>query len=359
MNDRLEVASVDHPHCCVSRALQDFANSPNSEELELNVITVKDLDKGLKLLKEVKCDVLALPADLLHGKQLQMLEAECEVIGARAPRRPAHILVSKEDLLHQPGFGILLAESPLTRRQLRRYRRNLRVLSPKAYANINSIKFPDGNEKDLAKWMEELRLNGSIDGFVTSREVYTSNHWRARRHVLGIEPEERHGYRFLPIAYSDLIIFISRRNFPKRLANMISEVEGETAWWVQNHLIGSLDREMLNKIGVLVRHRQVGAIMREAEQDLDLTMESTFHNPEGDVTDPEVQVEIRIEVLSNDGTNTLSMERLVAHSNYENATIAMLHDWDRMLDVATSELPEERTRQGKDPAKDAWLNIDD
>tara|TARA_Y100001970_G_scaffold292678_1_gene435090 strand:- start:6868 stop:7947 length:1080 start_codon:yes stop_codon:yes gene_type:complete len=359
MNDRLEVASVDHPHCCVSQALKDFGNSSDSEGLELDLISVKDLDEGLKLLKDVKCDILALPAYLLHGKQLQMLEAGCEVIGARTPRRPARILVSEEDLFHQPGFGILLAESPLVRRQLRRYRRNIRVLSPKAYANINSVELPKGNEKDLAIWMEDLRSSGSIDGFVTSREVYTSNHWRTRRHVLGIEPEESHGHRFIPVAYSDLVIFISRRNFPVRLANLISEVEGESSWWVQNHLIGSMDEEMLSKIGLLVRHRQVGAIMREAEQDLDLAMESTFHDPEGDVTDTEVHVEIRIEILSNDGTNTLSMERLVAHSNYQNATVAMLRDWDRMLDIATSELPEQRTRRGKEPAKDAWLNIDD
>ena len=44
--------------------------------------------------------------------------------------------------------------------------------------------------------------------------------------------------------------------------------------------------------------------MRQAEEFLDLTMETVFHDPEGDTETTEVHVEIRIEFLSDDGMQT-------------------------------------------------------
>ena len=58
---------------------------------------------------------------------------------------------------------------------------------------------------------------------------------------------------------------------------MISEKEGESAWWVQNHLLGSVSEEELDRVGILVRHRQVGTIMRKAQEFFDLAMENAFH----------------------------------------------------------------------------------
>jgi hypothetical protein len=112
----------------------------------------------------------------------------------------------------------------------------------------------------------------------------------------------------------------------------------------------------VDKVGILVRHQQVGAIMRKAEEFLDLVVESAFHDPYGEVPDTEVHVEIRMEILSNDGRHTLSLERLVPYSDYEPATIAVLQDWDLMVANATVALAA-HSREG--PAADAWIDLDE
>ena len=179
--------------------------------------------------------------------------------------------------------------------------------------------------------MEKLRRNGNIDGFVTSREVFNSIHCSSRRTVLGIDPE---GDRYLPVPYADLVVLIGRSGFPRKLIQQVSELEGETVWWTQDNLIGGLSESELDRVAILVRHRQVGAIMRQAEEFLDLTMETVFHDPEGDTETTEVHVEIRIEFLSDDGMQTISVERLVPLSSLQDSVIALAKDWDRMLSTA-------------------------
>jgi len=356
MKDRLEIVSLDHPDCLVSKHLNAFASSPEASEIELVIKSVDSLEAGLSALVEVECDLFALPARLLHGKQLEMLQAGCKVVGSRTPRRPAKVLVSENKLWYQPRGAIILADSQIIRRQLRRSRRGLRVLSPKAYSGIHEVELPDGDSESLARWMESLRAEGAIDGYVTSRDVYDSIYPDERRHVLGVDALDRGSEIYLPVAYSDLIVFIGRKAFPIRLSNLISEKEGESAWWVQNHLLGSFSEEELDRVGILVRHRQVGTIMRKAQEFFDLAMENAFHDPEGEVPDTAVHVETRIEVISKNGVRTLSMERVMPYSLLESATITMLKDWEILLANTTANLPE-HPREG--PAADAWLNLED
>ena len=54
-------------------------------------------------------DLLAMPARLLHGKQIEMYEANCEVLGARTPRTPNMVLVSENKIQYQPKSAIILS----------------------------------------------------------------------------------------------------------------------------------------------------------------------------------------------------------------------------------------------------------
>tara|TARA_B100001175_G_C19289734_1_gene532938 strand:+ start:31 stop:330 length:300 start_codon:yes stop_codon:yes gene_type:complete len=98
--------------------------------------------------------------------------------------------------------------------------------------------------------------------------------------------------------------------------------------------------------------------MRQAEEFSDLTMETVFHDPEGDTETTEVHVEIRIEFVSDDGMQTISVERLVPLSNLQDSVIALTKDWDRMLATASNPIPEQRTRQGLLPAKEPWIDLE-
>ena len=92
------------------------------------------------------------------------------------------------------------------------------------------------------------------------------------------DPKNGGDYHFLPIPYSDLIILLTRKSSPKSLIKRITEKEGETIWWIQNQIIGSLGNEELSNISILVRHRKVKSLMEEAEKYKDLTMEQACHD---------------------------------------------------------------------------------
>jgi len=322
----------------------------------LELAAVPSLEAGLTTLSEGEVDLFAAPAALIHGRQIELLGAGCQVIGARAPRRLARVLVSEDKVWYQPKGGIILCEERIVRRQLRRARRGLRVLSPTAYAGIHELGEISDDSRELAIWMEDLRARGEIDGFVTSREVYDSVRSSGRRHILGVDPAEREGDRYLPVPYADLIVLIARTGYPRTLVKRLSELEGETVWWVHDNLLGGMSAAELDRVALLVRHRQVGALMRQAEENYDLAMESTFHDPEGEMTVTEVHVEIRLELVSDNGWHTLSAERVVSLEKVESATVSLSHDWEKMLESVGSDLPA-HPREG--PATSAWIDLEE
>jgi len=356
VENRLNVATLDHPHCITSRRLEEFAASEAATDIDLELVAVSSLEAGLAVLSDGDVDLLAVPAGLLHGRQIEVFEVGCQVVGARVPHRLARVLVSEDKVWYQPKGGIILCQERIVRRQLRRARRGLRILSPTAYAGIHELgEIPD-DARELAVWMEDLRGRGEIDGFVTSREVYDSIRTGARRHVLGVDPAEREGDRYLPVPYADLIVLIARTGFRLGVGERLSELEGETVWWVHDNLVGGFSASELDRVALLVRHRQVGALMRQAEENFDLAMESTFHDPEGEMTGTEVHVEIRLELISDNGRHTLSAERVVPLAKMESATVSLSHDWDRMLANVGSDLPA-HPREG--PATSAWIDLEE
>jgi hypothetical protein len=138
----------------------------------------------------------------------------------------------------------------------------------------------------------------------------------------------------LPQPYSDLVVIIGRKNFPKSIAELFTEIEGDTIWKIQDYFLSSMDKKELQSIGVLVRHRKLSTLMIQAEKHRDLTMEQSFHDLEGEVITNEVLVELRIEKISNDGKRTISLHRVVPYSKYEIAMVATEKDWTKVLERA-------------------------
>ena len=142
--DRIQFGTLSIPSCTVDQYMNKFFDSEESLD-EVESKNLGSFSEGLKELEDGNLDLLAMPAQMLHGKQLEMYNSGCEVIGARTPRTPNMILVSENKLQYQPKSAIILSDSKLIRSQLRRARRGIRVLSSKAFIEINKIteKFED------------------------------------------------------------------------------------------------------------------------------------------------------------------------------------------------------------------------
>ena len=339
MENRIVVGTLDLPSCQVSSQISAHFESNDSEDIEYSVVSVKGLDSGIKSLSEGDLDLLAIPATEIFGREGLISDSDCQVIGARNPRRASQVLVSPDRLSYQPKSAIIVSDSVLIRRQLLRARSDLQAVSSEELGALIPGFVPPEDPIDLPRALAELLDKGEIDGFVISRSEYDETNQTERRHTLMSQPNERGAPHFVPPPYSDLIAVVSRIGFPNRLAAKLTEPEGNTVLWVQSRIMGDLDTSMHDVMGLEVRHRNVGAILRQAEANRDLVLEQSCHDPDGEIYHDEVRVEIRMETLSKDGRRTLSLERLVAMSEYQRAVIALLMDWGNLVNESTRDVP--------------------
>ena len=330
--ERIQFGTLSISSCPVNQYMEKFFESSEAPDAQIETKKQESFNQALENLQNGDLDLLAMPARLLHGKQMEMHEADCQVHGARTPRTPNMVLVSENKIQYQPKSAIILCESKLIRRQLRRSRGGMRVLSPTAFIEIEKRDESLGNELERYSWMEKLRQNNEIDGYIIPRVIYSTLNISERRHTLLPDPQNRGDDHFLPTAYSDLVVLVGRRNYPNKNAKLFSEIEGETVWKIQNHFIGEMDENQLNGIGILTRHRKMSTLMKQAEEHKDLTMEQAFHDLEGEANTNEVLVEFRIETISNDGKRTIAVDRVIPYSGYEIAMIATEKDWRRVIE---------------------------
>jgi hypothetical protein len=330
--ERIQFGTLSISSCPVNQYMEKFFESNEAPDTQIENEEQESFTQALESLQNGDLDLLAMPARLLHGKQVEMYEANCQVHGARTPRTPNMVLVSENKIQYQPKSAIILCESKLIRRQLRRSRRGMRVLSPVAFIEIEKRNESLGNELERYAWMEKLRQNKEIDGYIIPRVIYSTLNISERRHTLLPDPQNRGDNHFLPTAYSDLVVLVGRKNYPNKNSKLFSEIEGETVWKIQNHFIGRMDENQLNGIGILTRHRKMSTLMKQAEEHRDLTMEQAFHDLEGEANTNEVLVEFRIETISNDGKRTIAVDRVIPYSGYEVAMIATEKDWRRVIE---------------------------
>lgn len=339
MDKRLIVWTLDSSDCNVHSELLSFSESPISDRFQPSVQKAPDLEAGLLKLAAGDSDLLAMPASIMRGNEALIAESGCSVIGARSPRRPNLVLVSPNRLFYQPKSAIIVSDSNLVRRQFMRARPDLTVISPDDVKTGARGKKAPSDDIDRARWLGQMLDSGIIDGFVISRAEYENSGQTERRHTLMTSSQERGGPHFLPKPYSDLIVIVARRGFPKAMADLVTEPEGNTVLWIQSRILGSLDEDLFELLGIQVRHRQVGSLIREAEEEKDLVMLDACHNPEGEVKEDEVRVEVRMEIISADGRRTLELHRLIPRSEFQHATISLLRDWGQLLAETSREVP--------------------
>ncbi len=350
MENRLVVGALDSAECIVGGHLRSHFESIETEEIETSIIEVDDFESGLSDLSSGKLDLLAVPATETLGATESISSLGCEVIGARAPRRPSMVLVSPDRLMYQPKSAIIVSCSELVRRQLLRARSDLDVISPQEVEDaIEGSELP-ADPSDWPRWLGGLLSEGKIEGFVISRTEYETSDQSERRHTLLPFPKERGGAHFLPKPFSDIIAIVCRAGFPSGMGKMVTEPEGNTALWVQSRIMGDLDDSFADTIGIQVRHRQIGGLLRQAEEERDIVLEQACHDPDGEIPADEVRVEIRIETISVDGNRTLALDRLVPRSEYQHATIGLLLDWRMLVNEASREVPRDHPTDVEAPS---------
>ena len=353
MNEQILFTMLETHRCSVSQN-SNFLSEYN-EKFKFIENNAVDLKSGIKMLTDGEVDLLALPGDLIVGEIENIISKDCEILGAKFPRRPNSVLVSYNKLYFQPKSAIIITDSELIRRQLIRVRPDISVKSPSEISNYYDIKTPN-NPSEIPIWLEDLCEEGKIDGFVIPRTTYDILNLKLRRHALLSQPQEMGDPYFLPSPFSDLLVFIARSRFPPSISKQICELEGNTNLWVQSRVLNALGSEMMKYLGIEVRHRQVPSLLKQSEDERDPLIAEACISADGEIQEDEVHIEIRMEVISFDGKRTLSIQRITPYSGYEFKLTSTIIDWKKMIDTSTGKIQKDHP---KDIDSSAFLVIEE
>tara|TARA_B110000438_G_scaffold302988_1_gene362601 strand:+ start:891 stop:1958 length:1068 start_codon:yes stop_codon:yes gene_type:complete len=337
-----EVATAAH--------IRKWMDTQPLEDLEIEVQFDVDLSSALDILENGDADLLAISAVSWYMCQ----GAPDTMVTAALPRRDEnHILVANDRLDYLPHKSIILAQNRLQRRQLRRYRSDFRVLDPVAFADMIGRKLPTDGGLDLQSWMEDLRATKLITGFVSERHLFDLANIDCRRHMLMTDARENSA-RFLPSPLNGLTLLISRKGFPKSLSGKIGDAESLTAWACEKIILDRIDLDTHDRLGMIVRHRQIPSLLNQAELEKDLLRSTSLLDSEGEIVDIASMVEILIEIVDRAGERTLLLEKLVQKGDAETHSRLLISEWEDMLQVVTTEHNED-IRLG--PARPPFLDL--
>ena len=353
MNEQILFTMLETHRCSISQN-SNFLSEDN-EKFKFIENNAADLNSGIKMLTDGEVDLLALPGDLIVGEMENIISKDCEILGAKFPRRPNSVLVSNNKLYFQPKSAIIISDSELIRRQLIRVRPDISVKSPSEISNYYDINIPN-NLSEIPIWLEDLCEEGKIDGFVIPRTTYDTLNLKLRRHALLSQPQEAGDPYFLPSPFSDLLVFIARSRFPPSISKQICELEGNTNLWVQSRVLNALGSEMMKYLGIEVRHRQVPSLLKQSEDERDPIIGEACISADGEIQEDEVHIEIRMEVISFDGKRTLSIQRITPYSGYEFKLTSTIIDWKKMIDASTGKIQKDHP---KDIDSSAFLVIEE
>lgn len=303
------------------------------------LLEVQNLTEGFKSLESSDVDAVIIPSRALHGRQIEMVSSSLTVAGALDQHRPFHVVVADDRPSHLPRSAVVISDSKIVRRQLRRFRRDLRVLSPTAWSGIQNLSLPRNN---VVSWLEDMRQNGVIDAYTIPRESFDRLNLKTRRFALWPGPKEAGGTFFLPPIYSDLPIVITREGFPRKRLEKIFGKEGEAAWHVMNELFGAESEDLVDGIGILVQHRTISSLIQQAESTRDLALEQSCRDSEGVILSEGSRLYIRVEYVSKDGLRTFRMDRLIEPENLHSGCVTMGMEWRAMFSTLSKP-------QGDDP----------
>ncbi|MEE2748116.1 MAG: hypothetical protein VX473_06600 [Candidatus Thermoplasmatota archaeon] len=347
---QIRLVCVGNEEIATGSHIRKWMETRPLEDLDIDVQFDVELTPALEILENGEADLLAISASnwyLCKG-------APNTMVAAALPRRDEnHILIADDRIGYLQYKSIILANNRLQRRQLRRYRPDFRVLDPEAFADMIDRKKPTDSGLALQEWMEDLRSTKIISGYVSERHLFDSANIDCRRHMLMTDSREDSA-RFLPSPLNGLTLLISRDGFPKSLSEKIGDTESLTAWNCEQIILDSIDPDIHDRIGLIVRHRQIPSLLNQAEQEKDLLRSKSLLDTEGDPIGTIPMVEILIEVVGRTGERTFLLERLVQKEDAATHSRLLISEWEDMLNAITTEHTED-IRLG--PARPAFLDL--
>jgi hypothetical protein len=210
------------------------------------------------------------------------------------------------------------------------------------------------DDEERTSWLEELRQDGELDGYIVSRGEHSALRFKARRHTLGLQRENPERTHFVPPPLYGFTLLIARNGFPSDTVQMMCDNGAYIAHRMEVAFLASIPQELHAITGIFVEQRKVSAILREANRSNDeQTLEGVLDLNEK-IKTPGARLEMRIETLNHQGTVTAGAERVCPVQESHMGMVNVLKEFQNLLDMMQTE-HEELPQQPRGLAEDFSL----
>ena len=286
------------------------------------------IDDAIALLNDGVGDLIAMSPENWSVHQSHNLA----IVGLLSRREPTWVLVSDDKPEYLIKHARIVCQHPLIQRQMLRLRQDLHLLEKEDV----EVRLEVDSREEIER-LEELRLDGVIDGYVVKRSQYNLLSGKTRRHTLGLQkgsPERSH---FVPPPLNGFTLIVGRVGFPKQRVEHILDPSAEFAYRIESALLESIPSDLVELTGIHVEQRGVGTILREAKRNNDDWTMSAMIDTEKKVRESGTRVEMRIETLSVDGKVSACAEQVGSIEKHRIAMVNLLQEWGSVLTTLTSE----------------------
>ena len=286
------------------------------------------IDDAIALLNDGVGDLVAMSPENWNLHQGDNLA----IVGLLSRREPTWVLVSDDKPEYLIKHARIVCQHPLIQRQMLRLRQDLNLLEKEDV----EVRLEVDSREEIER-LEELRLDGEIDGYVVKRSQYNLLSGKTRRHTLGLQkgsPERSH---FVPPPLNGFTLIVGRVGFPKQRVEHILDPSAEFAYRIESALLESIPSDLVELTGIHVEQRGVGTILREAKRNNDDWTMSAMIDTEKKVRESGTRVEMRIETLSVDGKVSACAEQVGPIEKHRIAMVNLLQEWGSVLTTLTSE----------------------
>jgi hypothetical protein len=325
----------------VNTHVQKFVDS-SPDELELIIKPVPHVETALELLIDGHADIVPVSGEWWYNNRSRDFSSALVL-----PRRePTRVLVGEDKPEYIPKDGIIIADCEVLKRQMLRLRNDLQVKLASDYEDAPEDVF------ERVEWLEKLRDNGDIDGFITTRILHSTLKSKPRRHTLGMQRKDDARSRFIPIPLEGYTILLTRKDFPASRFSRVVDMGAALSFRLELTVLDSIEENMRDKIGLIIEQRKIRAIMQDVGNrgksigsENPLKEWKTFSGSETHQgpKDSDPRIDVILETISTDGSVTTSVERIFpideSHSGIQNLVV----NWQQIIKIAR-ETPEEEKR---------------
>ena len=331
---RLEVLTTPSNRDGVRRQIEKTIET-NRTKFDFVMKQVPHMETAIETLKDGNCDFLAMSAhqwrDLEHNG--------LSIIGVLPRREPTWVLVSEDKPEYLQSKAIVVCDHMLLRRQMRRLRSDLTLMTSQAFAESigKGETFAQLDDEDRVPWLEEFRQEEMLDGYIVNRGEHAALKFKARRHTLGLQRDNPERTHFVPPPLHGFTLLVARSGFPSATVQSMCDQGAFIAHRMEMAFLASISEDLHPITGIFVEQRKVAAILREANRSKDEhTIESVL-DVEQKIKVSGPRLEMRIETLNHHGTVTAAAERVCPVEESHMGMVNVLKEFQILLETMQSE----------------------